>query len=205
MSVTPVSICSNALLMLGDNPIASFNETGDRARLASNLWDSARDYVLRKHPWNCAIKRVILSPDVTAPAFDYAYQFTLPADWLRTLSVGYEGERPDYKLEASDTGQKLLMQENVCRLRYVFRNETPTTWDASLVFVMTRVMRSLFAYPITQSGSMEQLIEQVLRESLREARAIDGSEDEPYAMDDNPLMDARRSNGNFGVSRYREP
>ena len=205
MSATPVSICSNALLMLGDNPIASFDEEGDRARLASNLWDSARDYVLRRHPWNCAIKRVILSPDTTPPAFDYGYQFTLPADWLRTLSVGFEGERPDYKMEASDAGNKLLMQSNVCRLRYIFRNEVPATWDVSLVFVMTRVMRGLFAYPITQSGSLEQLIEQVLREALREAKAIDGSEDEPAAMDDSPLMDARRSYGSFGVSQYREP
>ena len=34
---TPVTICSNALLMLGDNPIADFEEDNDRARLAANL------------------------------------------------------------------------------------------------------------------------------------------------------------------------
>lgn len=200
---TPVSICSNALLMLGDNPISSFS-TGsdaesDRARLAANTWPTARDYVLRRHPWNCAIRRVVLSPDVGAPAFDYAYQYELPSDWLRTLSVGYEGERPQYRQE----GRKLLMHESVCRLKYLFRNENPATWDASLVFAMTRVMRAIFAYPIAQSGTLEQLIEQELQLTLREARAIDGQEDEPDALDDSPLMDARRSYGAFGVSRYR--
>ena len=59
---TAVSICSNALLMLGDNPINSFDESAtpgglDRARIADNLWPSTRNSILRSHPWNCAIKR----------------------------------------------------------------------------------------------------------------------------------------------------
>lgn len=198
MSVSPVSICSNALLMLGDNPIADFNEGTDRARLASNTWPTARDYVLRRHPWNCAVKRVVLAPDDTAPAFDYACQFTLPSDWLRTLSIGEEGDRPRFKME----GGKILMDDNVCRLRYLWRNDNPATWDAMLVMGMTRVMRAIFAYPITQSGSLEQLMEAELRDVLREARAVDGTEDEPEAMDDSPLM-AARFMGRTGYNRYR--
>ncbi len=187
MSVTPVSICSNALLLLGDNPIAGFDEDTDKARLASNLWPSARDQVLRRHPWNCAIKRVVLSPDTVAPAFDFTQAFTLPSDWLRTLSVGEIGERPRYKIE----GRKILMDERVCKLRYVFRNENPATWDSMLVWAMTQVMRSLFAYPITQSGSLEELIDRVLVQLLREARTVDGQEDEPDAFDESPLLAAR--------------
>lgn len=195
---TAVSICSNALLMLGDNPIADFNEGTDKARLASNLWPMARDYVLRRHSWNCAIKRVVLAPDVVAPAFDYTSAFTLPGDCLRILSVGQEGERPRYRLENG----KLLMDGTALHLRYVFRNDNPATWDALLVFAMTRVMRALFAYPITQSGSLEQLIESELTVTLREARAVDGLEDEPEAFDHSPLLEARHL-GNGGYSRYR--
>lgn len=199
MSTTPVSICSNALLMLGDAPISSFTEDTDRARLASNLWDTLRDAVLRRHPWNCAIKRVVLAPDVTAPAFDYSTQFTLPSDCLRVLSVGQEGERPQYKLE----GRKILMTgATACNLRYVFRNDNPATWDAMLIEAMTMVMRAVFSYPITQSGSMEQLVENTLREYLRQARTVDGQEDEPEAFDESPLL-AARFIGSGSASRYR--
>lgn len=198
MSATPVSICSNALLMLGDNPIASFAEDSDKARLASNLWETARDHVLRRHPWNCAIKRVILSPDTAAPAFDFGKQFELPADWLRTLSVGEEGERPRYRIE----GRKVLMDESACKLRYIFRNENPATWDSMLVWCMTRVMRALFAYPITQSTSLEQLIEQEVMQLMKESRAVDGQEDEPEAFDESPLI-AARFIGSSGYSPYR--
>lgn len=186
-TATPVSICSNALLMLGDTPISSFDDGSDRARLAANIWPTARDYVLRRHPWNCAVKRVTLNPDAEAPAFDFARQFTLPGDFLRVLSVGQQGERVPYKVE----GRKILSDESVLMLRYIWRNDNTATWDAALVWGMTQVMRAVFSYGITQSTSLEQLVETVMRDVLRQARAVDGQEDEPDALDDSPLMLAR--------------
>jgi hypothetical protein len=73
MAASRVSICSNALLLLGGKTINALDEDNDRARLASNLFEPVRNYVLRRHPWNCAVKRVTLSPDVDTPAFDWAF------------------------------------------------------------------------------------------------------------------------------------
>ena len=97
---TQVSIASNALLLLGAKTINSLDEGTDRATLSANLYDSLRDDMLRSHPWNCAVKRVLLAPDTDVPAFDYGAQFTLPADWLKTLSVGPDGYEVDYKHES---------------------------------------------------------------------------------------------------------
>jgi hypothetical protein len=47
---TDVSICSNALLMLGDGPISDFTTVNDRTRLCANLFPQVRDAVLRSHP-----------------------------------------------------------------------------------------------------------------------------------------------------------
>ncbi|EBA0378294.1 hypothetical protein FIX59_23640, partial [Salmonella enterica] len=62
-----VSICSNALLALGAHPINDFDEDTDHARLCANLYPTVRNKLLRSHPWNCAIKRVVLSPVSAAP------------------------------------------------------------------------------------------------------------------------------------------
>lgn len=183
---TAVSICSNALLLLGDSPINSLEEGSERARLASNLWPDARDFVLRSHPWNCAVKRVTLNPLAAAPDFDYRCAFLLPGDWLRTLQLGRSGEMPEYRIE----GRTILMNENVCRLRYIWRNENPATWDAMLVHAMTMVMKALFAYPITQAGSITQLSEAILAPILKQARAVDGQEDDVDYLDDSPLYRA---------------
>jgi hypothetical protein len=195
MSATPVSICSNALLMLGDNPLSSFNDDSDRARIASNLWEPVRDFVLRSHPWNCAIKRVTLSPDVAAPEFDWAYQYTLPEDYLKALSIGEHQREGEYRIE----GRKLLADDNPLLLRYVFKNTNTGSYDTMLVWALTSCMRAVFAYPITQSGSMEELLTQTLRPVLRQAKAVDGHEDTPEQLGDNPIVAARF--GGFNVVR----
>lgn len=191
MAATDVSICSNALLMLGAQPINDLSEDNDRARLASNLFEPVRNYVLRRHPWNCAVKRVALAPDTEVPAFDWSYQFTLPSDYMRTLSVGESGNEADFKIESG----KLLCEDNPCLLRYIWRNDNPGTWDDMLVWGMTVSMKAVMAYPITQSASLEQLVEDALRDVLRQARAVDGQDDTPEAFGDSPLMNARMGGG----------
>lgn len=193
MSTSGVSICSNALLLLGAQTINDFDEETDRAILASNLYPQIRDWLLRKHTWNCAVKRVVLAPDVDAPAFDYAYQFSKPADWLRTLQVGEYGSEVDYKTE----GSKFLCDDSIFRLRYVFRNEVEATWEPAMVHVATLAMKAAMAYPITKSASMTELAIQEFKDEFREVRAIDGQDDPPETLGDFPLLQARFSGSYF--------
>ncbi|MES1979728.1 MAG: hypothetical protein V4451_16940 [Pseudomonadota bacterium] len=191
---TKVSICSNALLMLGGQTINSLDEGTDRARLASNLYDSTRDDLLRSHPWNCAIKRVILAPETTPPAFDYGSQFLLPGDWLRNVSVGPRGYEVDFKLE----GQMILADGDSLSLRYVFRNANEGTWDTLLVTAMELKLASLMAYGITQSGTMADLMHGKFKDHMKAARAVDGQDEPPQTFGDERLLNAR-----FGSVRGR--
>lgn len=184
MSTSAVSICSNALLLLGDRPISSFSENNDRTRLVANLYEYKRDRVLRAHPWNCATKRVILSPDSSSPAFGWLYQFQLPNDWLRTLSVGEDGSADDYAIE----GRKIMMNSDVCMLRYIWNNSVESTWDSLLVEAMTQVMVAALTYAITKSTSKQATEEEIVKRVLKEARTIDGQEVTPETLGDFPLL-----------------
>jgi hypothetical protein len=186
---TGVSICSNALLMLGAQTINDFadQENLDRAKLCANLYPTVRDDMLRAHPWNCCIKRAVLAPDAVAPAFGYSQSFELPADFSRVLEVGTNGCQIDYLVE----GRTIQANTTVLELRYVFRNEVENTWDAHLVKLVTLAMAAAMAYPVTQSASMQQTMEQKLETSLRRARAVDGQEDPPQTLGDERLYAAR--------------
>lgn len=188
MADSAVQICSNALLLLGDRPISSFDEDFDRATLASNLWGNARQAVLRGHPWNCATKRVALAPDVVVPAYDWAYQFSLPGDFLRVLYVGQADAPDDYKIE----GRKILSDANPLYLEYVFDNEDVASWDALLVEAMQRYMAFAMAYPITKSNTTREAMMQEYQALLRQARAVDGQESQAEQAGDTPLITVRR-------------
>ncbi len=187
MSVSDVTICSNALLMLGAQPINDLTDNNDRARLASNLYPQVRNAILRSHPWNCAIKRVSLAPDADAPAFDWAYQYSLPGDFLKALSVGEAGAEREFRIE----GRKLLTDDNPCLLRYIFRNDNPATWDDLLVLAVTTTMAAFMAYPVTQSTSLEQQKFSEAQGILRQARTVDGQDDTGETFGDFRTLRAR--------------
>lgn len=184
---TEVSICSNALLMLGDKPIASFDEGTERANLASNLWDDVRDSVLRSHPWNSCIKRVSLAPESTPPAFDWPFSYVVPGDFLKALAVGELGSETEFRLE----GGKLLTDVNPCLLRYIFRNDNPATYDPLLVDALTVEMAHRMAYAITQSASMVDQMAAKADRIMRRARSVDGQDDTPETFGDSPLLASR--------------
>jgi hypothetical protein len=184
---TAVQVCSNAIVELGGRPINSFAELSDRALAAANLYPQVRDSVLRSHPWNCSIKRVVLSPDSAAPAFEWDYAYTLPGDWLRTLSITEHREREPFASE----GGKLLCNLGAVYLRYVFRNDNPATWDALLTRAMTLAMAAVLAIPVTESESRANSMRADFREMMKQARSIDGTDDPPDEIDDYPLLMAR--------------
>lgn len=178
-----LSICSNALQMLGDDPITSFDEDTPRARRANNLYPSIKKSVLRSHPWNCATKRVILSPDVEEPAFDWGYQFTLPTDWLRTLQVGLKGSGEDYRTE----GRKILCDTATLRLVYV-ANIDEGLFDAMLEEGMQMSVAATLCYATTASSALRDSLMAGVDRYMKTVRAIDGQDDPSESLSDELLL-----------------
>lgn len=186
---TAVSICSAALVMLGKSPIASFTEGSDRAAYCSNLYPLVRDHLLRKHFWNCAIKRALLSPLATPPAYGYTHQFQLPADFLRVYEVGSASNFiTDFQLE----NRMILANASALPLRYVWRNDNEDNWDSGLVYAATAMMAAVLAYPVVQSASLAEGMKKEAMTVLREAKAIDGQENPSETFGDEfPLITGR--------------
>lgn len=195
-SVSPITICSNALMMLGSKPIASFDEAAapanlDRARLCANLYPMVKLGVLRMHAWNCATRRVQLSPDALAPVFGFAYRYALPGDWVRTLAVGDR-----YPLDYQSEGRFILCNEPVFPLVYVAAIDEPEM-DALLLQVLTLAMAVRLAYPITASSAVEDARYSELQQLMKQARAADGQDDPPQTLGDLRLLSSRFGAG-FG-------
>lgn len=192
---TGVTICSNALLMLGAKPISSFADSDDneayspldRVSLCANLYPVERLAFLRQHTWSGSIKRVVLSADLNSPPFGFQYRFQRPADWVRTVQVGqYEGYVPDYRTE----GGYFMTDEGVFYLTYV-ADVDESKWDTLMIDVMTRRMAAVLAYPITRDAGQEQLKTQEYAQKLQEAKSIDGQDDPSSTVGSSILLASR--------------
>ena len=82
-----VDICNGSLNQLGASTILTLTEDSKNARLCNARYTQVRDSLFRSHPWNCLTKRVELARDTDTPAWGFSYQFTLPADCLRVLTI----------------------------------------------------------------------------------------------------------------------
>lgn len=191
MATNEVTICNAALIALGAQPIASLIENTPRAIQCNALYAVARDEVLRAHPWNCLVTRVVLSPLSAAPPFGWSYQYVKPGDWLRTLSVGDEANGfDDYAFE----GGRILANVSTLNLRYVAAKD-PGQWDAHLVSAVTRRVQVELAYPITKSTSLRDSLKQEFHAPrvgiLAQAKAVDGQENPPETYGDSPFIQVR--------------
>lgn len=183
---TSISICSAALMLLGDNPISSFTENSKRATLCANVYPLAKLEVLRSHPWSCCVKRVVLSPLTEAPAFEWGFQFAVPSDMLRIMQVGYDGQPEDYRLE----NRRILARSNVLRLVYA-ADVDEGTFDALLVEVMTKRMAKDLAYPVTKSTSLAEAKAREFEMAFKRAKAVSGQENPPEEWNDSPFLSVR--------------
>ena len=182
---TQLQICNNGILLLGATPIASISDSSTEAVLCSNMWEQSKNAVLRIHPWNFAIKRALLAtPDVPAPAYEWLASFTLPTDLLRLLEVNGITK---YKVE----GRKVLCDEASLAIRYVFKNDTFSDWDALFIEAMSAYMAFKLAYPLTKSNTTKKDMWDLFTEMLRTAKAIDAQEEPGDTIGEFPFLNVR--------------
>ena len=64
-------ICNQALILLGQEPIITLDDSTKQSRLCKRLYQPVLEALLRAYPWTFAIKRKILARDLEMPEFGY--------------------------------------------------------------------------------------------------------------------------------------
>ena len=82
-----IDIVNIALTMLGAEPITSLEDEAPEARLMKVHYYIARDSTLEAHEWSFAIERFVPAKAAAAPAWGWAYQFPIPSNIIRVLTV----------------------------------------------------------------------------------------------------------------------
>jgi hypothetical protein len=180
---TDISMCSNALLLIGHGTISSFTEGGAGALVASNLYQTSYENLLSLHRWRFASGKVALSRLTATPLNDWSYAYQLPADYLLANRVIPQS---DYEIFAN----KIYSNETTLEIDYVFK-PAESQLPAYFVKLMEMYLASQFAVPVTDNSAKGQLYAQFYDAQMRQAKFADASSRPPDAVADNPLWAAR--------------
>ena len=87
---TDLSICSDALILLGASPISSFTEGTDTAQACDRLYPDLRDTMLSTYVWSWTLKKSQIARLSTAPINEWEYAYQLPGDMLSGVLAVFE-------------------------------------------------------------------------------------------------------------------
>ena len=73
MTYTKIDLCSRALVKLGANTIASFDEATVEAKVCAQLYEPTLESLLASYPWRFALEKAELARLVASPMADYQY------------------------------------------------------------------------------------------------------------------------------------
>ena len=204
-AVTSVlEIYNLALLRLGQETMASVDETGRAGNMCRLNYPLLRDAVLRAHPWNFAVRRAALAQIAVTPAFEFDYAYALPTDpyclkvlrtdweatgWTSSAIYGFPGVHGmmpatiEYRIETvryNDADVRaILCNESTLKIEYIARITDVAQYDPLFVEALISRMASEMAKPLADDNTLAKNMFDTYLAKLAEARLNDAQEGTP--------------------------
>lgn len=182
---TKIDIASNALLLIGDNPINSFTEPGFGATAAANLYETTYKSMLGSNNWSFAYKEQELSKLTGEPdqrtGFRYIYQ--LPTDMIRLWE-------PFNHADFDIVGDKLYSNLSSVFLRYIHRVDE-TSLPEYFIEALEFRLASKFAKLVTDNDQLSTEYRIAYERQVASAMSTDAQGNISQQIVDSPFVDVR--------------
>jgi hypothetical protein len=181
--MTKTDLANIALELIGvTEPVADVDTTRSvTAEKIKRQWDLVRDELLRAREWNFATRRLTLSADAAPPAFDYAFAYALPSDYLKALECnGRAAGTGEAAFEIS--GRFLLCDDAALQLRYTARIETVSQWDPSFQQAFAHALAAAIAPGLSTAPGLGERMRQRAENITLQAAGPNNTETRPRAV-----------------------
>lgn len=198
---TKLSICSDALIMLGAAPLSSFATGTDEAQVADRLYDDVRDTLLMQYPYSWTLKKVKLAQLADAPINEWQYKYQIPGDVLGNPKAVFNSSSissptvRDYELYSGGLYTNL---PNVW-IDYQYRPE-PALFPPYFARLLKTALAAEFAEPVTDQITKSDYYhakaygspsENMRGGLVRVAINIDGADKPSQNIQEFPISDIR--------------
>ena len=199
---TDVSICSQALLLLGSTSISSFSDGTAPASIAVVIYPKVKAQTLGMYPWSFSLTKTQLAQSASTPLSYWQYAYALPSDMVngapRKVFTSNNTNAPnltDYEIQ----GAELLSQEQSIYIDYQ-RDVDEPAMPAYFVQLLIYQMAWHLAEPVTDQTTKSDYwkgvalgtpLESLRGGYFRQATVIDGSGQSSQVLADYVLVDVR--------------
>lgn len=167
--MSDIAICSSALVLVGANPITSFDEGTTESITAQQIYESEVRSMMGAHPWRFCFHTAQLSR-LTQKGERYEAVYDLPSDLIELRAVHINQipvrfERFARRVELDASPMDRVMAEYIRRV--------PTEeWPATFRQVMVFQMASQLAVPVAGDEQLGVYYEQRTEKMMLRAKSM---------------------------------
>ena len=167
---TKLELISQAMLLIGESPVSDIEADTRASLIASNLYDLVYNDALSASEWNFATKRFELSKLEEVPINEYKYQYQLPSDLVRVLTINEGQGSNGFEIN----GDRLYSNDPKVILEYIYRVPEvflPPYFAMYVVYALAKI----FAIPVTQNVKTLEAFTTLAEQQLGNARFTDST------------------------------
>ena len=186
-----IDIASRALVLIGAEPITSFDSSSTEALVATNMYEDTVRAMLSSARWRFATEQAVLNQlsDVPTGRFDIAHQ--LPSNLLVLHGVTINDRLIEFtvygdKVFSDSTSSDTLVADFTFRADEI---DFPSYFSLALQYSLA----SIFATSIARDDRLMQLMETKANQLMAKARNIDAQQQTTRKLSTSRFITTRRS------------
>ena len=205
---TNITICNQALNLLGSETISSFTDTtNDAGAICNNIYETIKRQALSLYPWSFALTKLQLSRSSTTPINEWTYQYDMPSTAISGTPLQVYNSSAtrvlpiqNYELLYTANGPTIATHEDKVYIDYITSAITEGLMPSYFVQLLVYTMAWHLAEPVTDQTTKAEYWRTVALGSItengrggyfRQATNVDGRGKPNYAIVDFPLSDVR--------------
>jgi hypothetical protein len=188
---SPIDICARALILIGADPITSFNDGTTEALVSVNMYEDVARAALVNSRWRFSTNQAVLNLLSAAPTGRYDRAYQLPTDLLMLHAVTVQ----DLPIEYQIYGSKVFADtdpSDVVIADYTYRAEEED-WPSYFTLAVEYALAVVFATSIARDSNLASLMKTQANEAMAKARSLDSQQQTARKLVTSRFIAERRS------------
>lgn len=171
MPINRYDLASQALVLVGHRPIASFDGPSSGEIAAATLYEGTTADLLGLHRWTFNKQAVQLTRLADAPVTEWDAAYQLPADvdviyavQVRGCDIEFDRYGDEIHCDAAETDTVVLIKS---------RGATEAAWPSYFITAARLLLASVFAIPVAENEQKAALYEGKFTRALTQAKLLD--------------------------------
>lgn len=173
-----INICSRALVGIGADGISSLEDGTAEAKVASELYETAKQDLLAIYPWSFATCNTYIGRLNADDLALHKYLYEKPNDWLRTITV----KDGDFAAEYTYRTGKINTDAEKPILTYI-ADVKEADMPAYFITVLVARLQRDFIIPITGKHDEYKTFDNIYQMALIAAKTTDSQSKQPEFID----------------------